>query len=270
MFTTLVDGSNFILISGDPNPQEFFVLKDLLAMASPFFKDMLTLPQSLNDTRDIPTITVTETGNCIELLLQFVYPTPEPRVDTLDDLVPVLRAAIKYDLTIAVERLRRRLVSFDFLRTSPIRVYGIASQLELTEEANMAAQHVLRENALKSAKADDLHHVSAYWYHQLLTLKQRRIDEARKMLVPPENLKCMQCNSFGHGASGLPNWWHDFVKRAQAELAERPMTDTIFSMQFIAQSATSGCPRCPLSLLEAVSSLTRLKSDMDTALDAVQ
>ncbi|KAF8648523.1 hypothetical protein AX16_006228 [Volvariella volvacea WC 439] len=256
--------ADLILVTEESRPQSFYVHQNILSMASPFFKDMLSLPQPPSDSKALPRIPVAESARTLELLLQFVYPVPDPAVTSLDDLAPVIAAAHKYDFVAILSSLRRILVTPEFLEKNPARVFAIATRFEFEEEAKLSSRYTLKENLLEAPLNDDLHHLSAYSYHQLLHLHRRRAVAAQNLLNPPENLKCMQCNGYGYGAFGTPKWWQDFQQRAKEELAQRPTTDVIFSMKFLAQSATTGCPRCPLSLLDAAEWLERLKHEMDS------
>ena len=75
---------------------DFRVHKIILSLASPFFKDMFTLPQPPSDTPEtLPHVDVQESPKTWENILRTIYPSlPSPIIDTLDDLQSVLFAEI--------------------------------------------------------------------------------------------------------------------------------------------------------------------------------
>ncbi|KAH9948769.1 hypothetical protein B0H21DRAFT_212937 [Amylocystis lapponica] len=257
--------ADLVLRSSSPDEVDFHVHRCLLAVASPFFAQMLTLPQSPSCTGSphMHTVDVSETCATLETLLRFVYPMVDPTIDTLDELTEVLKAAVKYDMSIAIESLRKLLIAPRFARTSPTRVYAIASRFDLEEEARIVSQYTLSINILDSPLHEDLKYITAYSYHRLLDLHRRRAQAAQELLQITENVKCMQCNSTYYSAVSPPKWWRDFSERAKEELRARPATDVIFSMAFLAQSAQAGCERCAGSVLDAHLFLEELKKKID-------
>jgi len=258
--------ADLVLRSSSPEPLSFRVHRCILSAASPFFRHMFTLPQSprQDDEPPIPVIDVSESGNTLGKLLQFVYPVVDPPIDSLDELSSVLDAATKYDMSVAVETLRRLLVAPRFVEAFPIRVYAIASRYELEEEAKVASRYTLMVNILDCPLHEDLKHITAYSYHRLLDLHRRRSKDAQGVLMHiPDNIKCMMCNGTHYGVFLAPRWWKDFQERAVEELRSRPTSDVIFGMPFLAKSAKAGCERCGGSILEAYWYLDELKKQID-------
>ncbi|KAF9463079.1 hypothetical protein BDZ94DRAFT_651473 [Collybia nuda] len=258
------DADVVLVSSEESNPSEFRVHRCILTAASPFFNDMFSLPQSPAEAGKIPRIPVSETRETLNALLRFVYPLQDPTLDSLDDLVPILAAAVKYDFLTVVDALRKNLVSPRFVKAEPIRVYAIASRFYLEEEAQIASQFTLNVNVLDAPLSDDLKFITAYSYHRLLDLHNRRARASIEMLKLPEDVKCMQCNGSTFLAYAIPKWWLQFEKKAKEELSVRPTTDVIFGMEFLAQTAmASECPRCAGSILDAWRSLQDLKQRID-------
>ena len=257
------DDADIILRSAAPHATEFRVHKSLLSAASPFFKHMFALPQTPHTNIEIPVIDVFEPGTTMETLLQYIYPMTRPTIATLDELIPILEAATKYDMISVVDILRKRLVSPEFAKAAPTRVYAIACRFDLEDEAKVASRYTLNVNVLDCPLHDDLKHITAYAYHRLLDLHRKRAKAAQELLQLSEDVKCMQCNGARYHAFLPPKWWADFHERARQELALRPTTDVVFSMPFLAQSAQAGCERCAGSILEAHSFLDQLKKSID-------
>jgi hypothetical protein len=65
-------------------------------------------------------------------LLSYVYPVPRPVIKSLDEVSCLLGVALKYDFVIAIEALKGMLVSPRYLKESPLRVYAIASNFDVS------------------------------------------------------------------------------------------------------------------------------------------
>lgn len=125
---------------------EFRVHSIILAEASPFFETLFSLPQpSLADRgqrEDIPVIACTETSIVLDHLLRICYPIEAPVVDNLDDIGDVLQAAIKYDVLLAANIMKKH--AMEYMHDNPVRVYSIACSNHIEEMAREAAQAALQ------------------------------------------------------------------------------------------------------------------------------
>jgi len=257
--------ADLILRSGLP-ATDFHVHRLLLSLASPFFDQMLSLPQpSSREPPKIPVVEVSESPEILHLLLQFIYPVPNPAIDDdLNTLILVLHAAAKYDVLPAIESLRRQLVSERYLKQSPTRIYAIASRYELEEETKLASKYTLGISVLDAPLSEELRYISAFSYHRLLALHHTRAKAAQALLRLREDVKCMECNGTYGAFSEGPKWWLDFQRRAAEELSARPTTEVIFTTEFLSRSFQQvRCRKCPLSLLESWSFLEELKRKID-------
>ena len=257
--------ADFILRSSHP-VTDFRVHRLLLSLASPFFDQMLSLPQpSPKELAKTPIVEVSEPPKILQLLLQIVYPVPNPIIDDdLNTLILVLHAAVKYDILPAVDDLRRQLVSERYLKQSPTRIYAVACRYELEEEAKLASKHTLGINILDAPLSEELRYISAFSYHQLSVLHHTRAKAAQALLRLRDDVKCMECNGTYGAFSEGPKWWLDFRRRAAEELSARPTTEVIFTMEFLSRSFQQvGCRKCPLSLLESWSFLEELKRKIE-------
>lgn len=254
--------------------QTFKVFQAILAASSQFWKDLFSLPRPPTTLResedqDDNLVNVSESGSTIRTLLQFTYPIPDPTISSLDSLVPVLEASLKFDMSDSTSKLRKLLISPEYLQSSPTRVYAIACRFELYEEAKIASRHTLRANILDLPLSDDLKYISAYDYHRLLDLHRHRVASALDLLRITPNIRCPQCSLTHYGNTGTPKWWEDFDMRAKEELHKAPITDTIFSMRFLARSAVAGCHRCGASILESYEYLLEIKASIDELPDTI-
>src|ERR1700730_11888030 len=184
--------ADIILVSTPPGETVFRVHQCILATASPLFRDMFTLPQPPTSDDKLPQITLSESHNTIDSLLRFIYPVPKPTITSLDELAPILGAAVKYDCDAVVTVLRSILLSPDFVRKYPTRVFAIACRYDLEDEAKIASRFTLGINVLDCPISDDLKYITAYSYHRLLDLHRRGTKAAQDLLKPSEGVKCMQ------------------------------------------------------------------------------
>ncbi|KZS91193.1 hypothetical protein SISNIDRAFT_414320 [Sistotremastrum niveocremeum HHB9708] len=255
--------------------QTFRVFRAILAASSQFWKDLFSIPRPvLNSALDSPNtdddvVDVSESALTVRTLLQFTYPISDPTITSLDHLVPVLEASLKFDMQDATSKLRKLLISPEYLQSSPTRVYAIACRFELYEEAKIASRETLRSNILDLPLSEDLKYISAYDYHRLLDLHRQRVAAALELLRITPNIKCPQCSLTHYGNTGTPKWWEDFDMRAKQELHKAPITDTIFSMRFLARSAVAGCQRCGASILESYDYLLEIKASIDKLPDTI-
>ncbi|TFK48561.1 hypothetical protein OE88DRAFT_1664459 [Heliocybe sulcata] len=161
---------------------DFRVHKGILAIASPFFSDMFALgkgagepakPVSSEDSDGLEVIPMmAEDSEVLDKLLRFSYPVSPPALHTLDELKPVLTAALKYQFELAVECLRSTLVSSTFLSKEPLRVFAIARQHGLDKETSVVAPYVLRQG-LPGPFVDELKEIPASALHRLWELQRR-------------------------------------------------------------------------------------------------
>ncbi|PVF96308.1 hypothetical protein CPB86DRAFT_512912 [Serendipita vermifera] len=257
----------------------FGVHRCILSFSSAVFHDMFLLPSpsppaSVTNTKSRKEpILLTESAIILDALLQLVYPMPPPIFDDLSQLVPVLSACIKYEMSAALRVVRQYLLSTSFLLREPVRVFAIACRFGLLEEASEASRATLRINLLEIPPCDELRYVSAYDYHRLLALHQSRGQAARGLLsIRSRNcpLCCAGCSPTGAGRYDYPpRWWMEFERRAKEELRRRPLTDVIFSMRFLSECAKAGCASCGTSILESFIFMEDLKKEMDALPDAL-
>ncbi|KAI0043872.1 hypothetical protein FA95DRAFT_1497942, partial [Auriscalpium vulgare] len=126
---------------------DFRMHKDILAMASPFFKDMFKLPQSPSTSSRVP-IMMPEESETISHLVAAMYPiTSTP--DNVDSTMALLAALQKYGMGSEVaidghfavirQQLSKQLLP-RFVEEDPCRTYALAVRYRLKEEAALAAQ----------------------------------------------------------------------------------------------------------------------------------
>lgn len=148
---------------------DFWVRRSILAEASCIFEDMLSIPQPPpgalddDDTKDgLPVIRLSETHQTLDKLLRLCYPIDDPEFSTLDDVRPVLEAAMKYMMEEATSLLRARLVKLG--HSQPLRAFAIACALDLTQEAESLVPLAYTAHC---AFVDELKDISAGVYYRV-------------------------------------------------------------------------------------------------------
>jgi hypothetical protein len=202
--------ADIVLRSSDKEPLDFRTFKLLLALSSPFFSEIFTLPQpptpSLNSVaspyadeymsfdpvtlkhKRIPVIQMTEDKETLTLLLGLCLPTsihPQPFISALDQLVKVAEAAFKFEMVEIQRHLREVLISQRFIESQPTRVFAIAYRYSWDLEARKAARYTLR-HALNVPYVDELQYISAATFYKLQEYHRicGEVASSRVMLQP--------------------------------------------------------------------------------------
>ncbi|TFY60662.1 hypothetical protein EVJ58_g5004 [Rhodofomes roseus] len=162
--------ADFIIRSSDL--VDFRVSSFILEVASDVFATMLKVGNAEDEElRDgCPVVPVQEDSRILDSLLRIIYPQKAPALDDLPQVHAVLAAALKYDMTRAVEFASAALRSF--IPTDPFRVWAIAVRNELEPEARAAADEIIRQHspvlAVLTIFPSEMQHVTAGAYYRLL------------------------------------------------------------------------------------------------------
>ena len=128
---------------------DFYVYRTVLAIASPFFKDMFSLPQTIQAREQTvrqpapAVVDFSEDSQTLDHLLRLCYPIIDPVIKELTEVEDALEAAIKYQMVEATVILQALLRTFG--PSDPLKVFVIACRLQLEAEAKAAAQHWRRK-----------------------------------------------------------------------------------------------------------------------------
>ncbi|KAK0221469.1 hypothetical protein IW262DRAFT_902655 [Armillaria fumosa] len=131
--------SDIILVSSDE--VAFHAHKSILSLASPFFKDMFTLPQPMIIASK-PIISMAEDSEMLDKLLRLCYPVVDPSFANLTELFRVLTIMVrKYLMDDVARRARPELRKY--VQEEPLRVFAIAYSLQWKEEIDEAVKQFL-------------------------------------------------------------------------------------------------------------------------------
>jgi len=141
-----VPDANVIVRSSDL--VDFRVHKPVLAIASPFFKDLLSLPQS-SDSESVdglPVVQLSEDAELLHTLVSLLYPVRPVVPKSYDKVLYLLAACQKYDMVQAQSYIRTEVDRGCFpspVGTEVFRAHAIASSNGLIPETERAARLTL-------------------------------------------------------------------------------------------------------------------------------
>ncbi|TFY82478.1 hypothetical protein EWM64_g1530 [Hericium alpestre] len=133
----------------------FHVHKVILSLASPFFRDMISIPQSTSgsdfsivgeEAERLPIVDVTEDARTLETILRYCYPVEWPTVTQLSDVRLILEAAQKYDLDAAYKLGVASLKSC--IDQDVLGVFAIACRCKLNDVCVAAARQFLQHTLI--------------------------------------------------------------------------------------------------------------------------
>jgi hypothetical protein len=138
--------ANVILRSSDK--ANFRVHKSLLALSSPFFKDLLSLPQPPDDelVDGLPVITLSEDAGLLNILISLLYPVPPVIPSSYEKVFALLAACQKYDMELVQSNIRTAIKLGTFPapeKSEAFSAYAMASSMGLITEMENAAQLTL-------------------------------------------------------------------------------------------------------------------------------
>ena len=156
----------------------FPISSSTLSRASPWFRNMLALPQGARRTSDAePYIAMSESSDVLMDLLSMISGISLPTLNNVNTIQPLLYAAEKYEMTMPIAIIRIALQTL--VAKHPIRAYGIARHMSWDEEAEAAVRHTLELDIMSEDNARELAHLEGPDLTKLLMLHDRR----RKMVA---------------------------------------------------------------------------------------
>ena len=126
----------------------FRVHKSVLALSSPFFKDLLSLPQPSDSelVDGLPVVELPEDASLLNSLISFLYPVTPVIPDSYQKVFALLAVCQKYEMD-SVQSVIRAMIKAGTI-PAPVKAdgfsaYAIASGLGLVPEAEDAARLTL-------------------------------------------------------------------------------------------------------------------------------
>lgn len=233
---------------------DFRVFKVVLSLASPVFKSMFTLPQSLSsaqstvaddeDHRDgIPVVRLSEDARTLEDVLRSFYPVSVPCVDSMEDIARVLTVAGKYEIDMFRRRAREMLMNR--VDEDPVCAYAIALRFELegivtkAAMASLAFQHSTILDyplpALSLVTAEQYRRLLSFHYHACEVASEVPFSKHWLNTLPSSMMSttdwCGQCRQYRSVAAigedegtpfHAPGYMWEYLTRVARELKDWP------------------------------------------------
>ncbi|KAI9441841.1 hypothetical protein H4582DRAFT_1849526 [Lactarius indigo] len=142
-----IPDANIIVRSSDN--VNFHVHKSVLAMSSPFFKALLSLPQPPDDelVDGLPVIQLSEDADLLNSLISLLYPVSPVIPGSYEKVFALLAACQKYDMESVQSNIRDGIKLGTFpvpVEAEAFRAYAIASSMGLIPEMESAARLTLK------------------------------------------------------------------------------------------------------------------------------
>jgi len=155
----LVPDASLIIRSSDL--VNFRVHKSVLAMASPIFGDLLSLPQPSDSefVDGLPVVQLSEDGELLNSLVSMLYPIRRVTPDSNDKVLYLLAACQKYDMVQVQSYIRTEVDRGSFpgpVGTEVFRAYAIACGKGLIPEMEKAARLTLEHPMTFEALGESL------------------------------------------------------------------------------------------------------------------
>ena len=143
-----IPDADIILRSSDQ--VNFRVHKSVLALSSPFFKDLLSLPQPRDEevVDGLQVVHLSEDADLLCSLVSFLYPVPPvmPQAGSYERVFALLAACQKYEMVSIQSHIRAEVTRGTFpspVQTEAFSAYAIASSMQLVPEKEHAARLTL-------------------------------------------------------------------------------------------------------------------------------
>lgn len=270
--------------------------KVILSLASPFFRDMFSLPQSgtpPDGTSNGPIIPFTESSETIDTLLRVVYPDEDPDLKFVHEIEGVVEAAIKYDMSKCISIMRKKLILC--ASKEPIRVFMIACKNKLADVASAAAHLSLRRPILYSFELGSvvlpfsaaLEDITAGSLFRLIEYQRQcskvandamsdltwtRDDFAWKTKMNDAIVgSCPKCAritlELGEEQLRVVAWWHIFYQEIKTVVRQRPCTALILESESLLDKALVEAAKCGECFKDSIHTLRTFRAIVVQHLD---
>ena len=174
-----VPDANFIIRSSDN--VDFRVHKSVMAMVSPFFKDLLSLPQpSDSESVDgLPMVQLSEDSELLNSLVSMLYPGRPVIPNSYEKVYHLLAACQKYDMASVQSSIRAEVNRGEFPAPREAEVfpaYALASGQGLIPEMESAACKTLDYPLTFEALGEGLRLFEGWALRDLSNFRKRRRD----------------------------------------------------------------------------------------------
>jgi hypothetical protein len=274
--------ADVILRASDGTHFRYF--KAVLALASPFFRDLFSLPQATSQTPNndvnedsLLVIDVHESAIAVYSLLHFCYPAQRFEPQTFEEAEGLMTAGHRYCISPALDEGWKHVVRF-VGKKEPLRAYCVACKLKLSAEARQAAKLVLAlDHAGLLAYEPYLETLSAGDYQRLINYHQRAcvaasevananvfrwVDYSKIYWDHAASSSCPQYKLEQEFQAARPGgddrlvskhvslWWRVYMDAVGAALAQHPHASIPKSEKLmqLMRDGSSKCEKCRLDI----------------------
>ncbi|KAJ7116210.1 hypothetical protein C8R43DRAFT_1078076 [Mycena crocata] len=240
------DDANADAVLRSSDGSDFRVYRAVLSLASPFFKDMFSLPQPESDPNP-PIIAVGEPAHTLDRLLRVWYPGADPLtvfegVAELNEIIEL--ALLKYDIQFLVPVLQSHLRPY--LENRPVSVFAIACRYGWEDLARAAAKHCLKFTIQALYDEDAKPYLARIYannyqelfrYHSACGLAASLARTGMRWNTQGAWGECPKCTD-RNGNPTTDAWLISHAHRCRALLKERPGAD-LLDVSLLATSAAT-------------------------------
>ncbi|KAH8981504.1 hypothetical protein EDB86DRAFT_3131054 [Lactarius hatsudake] len=257
-----MQGADVILRSSDL--VSFRVHKSILAISSPFWNDLFSLPQPLDDelVEGIPVVHMAEDAELLHSLLTVLYPIPSVIPDSYEKALALLAASQKYNMTTVLSIIRSEIGRQLPTTEAAFRAYAIACSNQLIPEIETTARLTLDHPMTFETITDTLPLFEGSALSDLVCFRKRCRDNLvsffEGFLDGSDNLSkiwsgCRKTKRLQNNNTTLAGWLRDPILQHSASLKETysnalPNFSSL-RKEFIAALRThvsqTNCPSCP-------------------------
>ncbi|KAH9009130.1 hypothetical protein EDB85DRAFT_1477714 [Lactarius pseudohatsudake] len=212
----------------------FRVPKFHIVICSPVLQVLI---RSVSNTSDIPlpVVKLPENKATLYSLLTFIFPVAPTLPSTMETTMELLAVAQKYQMDSVMTHIRGAISRQDppFVRPeTALRVYFLAQQQELRQEALQAARVTLRLPMTIEGLGDKLNFpgMSGAYLHELWKYHQQVRTELKPGVLEfrnsglPDSVKGLRCSGPRSGNHSFPQWLDDYIRSIAEDL---PLFDLI-------------------------------------------
>ncbi|KAG6326948.1 hypothetical protein ID866_12141, partial [Astraeus odoratus] len=169
------DDVNADIVLRSSDDVDFKVFKCILSLASPVFKDTVTLAaptlDQSPDLQSLPIVYMSENSDTLDVLLRLIYPGATQASLACGTFEVLLLLAIeKYDMIPPITDRAKELVMDQFLEKRAVSIYAIACEHKWKDLAQRAARETLkiRDLGRPEGYAEELENLKAGAFYRLL------------------------------------------------------------------------------------------------------
>jgi hypothetical protein len=271
---------------------KFRVHKSVLAMASPFFRDLLSLPQpSDGESVDgLPVVQLPEDAELLNCLMSMLYPVHPVIPDSYDKVLYLLATCQKYDMIQVQSSIRAEVNRRSFpapVGTEVFRAYAIASSKGLTPEMENAGHLTLDYPMTFETLGEGLRFFDGWALRDLARFRKRCRDnlltclESFLQVKGPSSIWVGCPNSVligfpGPRVSSFPSWLYQVLSRnidgLKLQVFTHPLTTpSSIRVEYVtAIQAHAGCHVCSqVCMTNGLTFCAELESKLTQARDKV-